>query len=90
MTINRTLSALALVAAVAAPAFAQSAVDEVKAAEKKRFEVTVKGDYKALDALLADDLIYVHSNGNVDNEKTFLEGLTSGRSEVPQHRADRR
>ena len=42
--------------------------------------MTVKGDYKALDALLADDLIYVHSNGNVDNEKTFLEGLTSGRS----------
>jgi ketosteroid isomerase-like protein len=80
MTMTRMLSAVALVAAVAAPAFAQSAVDEAKAAEKKRFEVTVKGDYKALDALLADDLIYVHSNGNVDNEKTFLEGLTSGRS----------
>ena len=60
--------------AFAAPALAQSAVDEAKAAEKQRFEVTVKGDYKALDALLGDDLIYVHSNGNVDNEKTFLEG----------------
>ena len=80
MTIIRTLSAFALASAVAAPALAQSAVDEVKAAEKKRFEVTVKGDYKALDALLAEDLIYVHSNGKVDNEKTFLEGLTSGRS----------
>ena len=76
----RTLSAVALATAFAAPALAQSAVDEAKAAEKQRFEVTVKGDYKALDALLADDLIYVHSNGNVDNEKTFLEGLTSGRS----------
>jgi hypothetical protein len=80
MTITRTLSAFALAAAFAAPAFAQPALDEVKAAEKKRFEVTVKKDYKALDALLADDLIYVHSNGNVDNEKTFLESLTSGRS----------
>jgi len=80
MTIIRTLSAVALATAFAAPAAAQSAIDEVTAAEKKRFEVTVKGDYKALDALLADDLIYVHSNGNVDNEKTFLEGLTSGRS----------
>ena len=79
MTINRTLSALALVAC-ATPAFAQSPVEDVKAAEKKRFEVTVKGDYKALDAFLAEDLIYVHSNGKVDNEKTFLEGLTSGRS----------
>jgi ketosteroid isomerase-like protein len=78
--IIRTLSALAFATAFAAPALAQSAVDEAKAAEKQRFEVTVKGDYKALDALLADDLIYVHSNGNVDNEKTFLEGLTSGRS----------
>jgi hypothetical protein len=76
----RTLSAVALAMAFAAPALAQSPVDEAKAAEKLRFEVTVKGDYKALDALLGDDLIYVHSNGNVDNEKTFLEGLTSGRS----------
>ena len=80
MTIIRTLSAFALATAFAAPAFAQPALEEVKAAEKKRFEVTVKKDYKALDALLADDLIYVHSNGNTDNEKTFLEGLTSGRS----------
>lgn len=80
MTIIRTLSAVALATACAAPGFAQPAIDEVKAAEKKRFEVTVKGDFKALDALLADDLIYVHSNGNVDSEKTFLESLTSGRS----------
>ena len=80
MTIIRMLSAVALATAFAAPALAQSAVDEAKAAEKQRFEVTVKGDYKALDALLGEDLIYVHSNGNVDNEKTFLEGLTSGRS----------
>jgi hypothetical protein len=78
--ITRTLSAVTLAAAFAAPALAQSPVDEAKAAEKQRFEVTVKGDYKALDELLGDDLIYVHSNGNVDNEKTFLEGLTSGRS----------
>jgi ketosteroid isomerase-like protein len=80
MTISRTLSALVIAGAAAAPVFAQSPVEAVKAAEKQRFEVTVKGDYKALDALLAEDLIYVHSNGNVDNEKTFLEGLTSGRS----------
>jgi ketosteroid isomerase-like protein len=79
MTITRTLAALAFVVG-AAPAFAQSPVEDVKAAEKKRFDVTVKGDFKALDALLAEDLIYVHSNGRVDNEKTFLESLTSGRS----------
>jgi len=80
MTVTRLLSALAIACAAAAPAAAQSAVDAVKAAEAKRFDVTVKGDYKALDDLLADDLIYVHSNGKMDNEKTFLEGLTSGRS----------
>jgi ketosteroid isomerase-like protein len=80
MTITRTRSALAIACAAAAPAAAQSAVDAVKAAEAKRFEVTVKGDYKALDDLLADDLLYVHSNGKMDDEKTFLEGLTSGRS----------
>jgi hypothetical protein len=80
MTITRTLSALALLAAIAAPAAAQSPIDEAKAAEKKRFELTVAKDYAGLDKLLADDLIYVHSNGNVDNEKTFLASLTSGRS----------
>jgi ketosteroid isomerase-like protein len=80
MITARTLSVLALVGALAAPAFAQSAVDEVKALEKKRFEVTVAGDYAALEKLLANDLIYVHSNGKVDNEKTFLESLTSGAS----------
>ena len=80
MITARTLSALALAGALAAPAFAQSAVDEVKALEKKRFEVTVAGDYAALEKLLAADLIYVHSNGKVDNEKTFLESLTSGAS----------
>jgi len=80
MTVTRLLSALAIACAAAAPAAAQSAVDAAKAAEAKRFDVTVKGDYKALDDLLADDLIYVHSNGKMDNEKTFLEGLTSGRS----------
>jgi hypothetical protein len=82
MTISPTLSALALALVGAAiPAAAQTPnLDAAKAAEKQRFEVTVKGDYAALDTLLGDDLIYVHSNGNVDNEKTFLEGLTSGRS----------
>ena len=79
-SIIRTLSAVALATAFTAPAAAQSAIEEVKAAEKKRFEVTVKGDFKALDALLADDLIYVHSNGNVDDEKAFLGALTGGRS----------
>ena len=80
MTITRILSVLALAGAAAAPAAAQSAVDAVKAAEAKRFDVTVKGDYKALDDLLADDLVYVHSNGKMDDEKAYLEGLTSGRS----------
>jgi ketosteroid isomerase-like protein len=85
MTIRHTLSAaavaLSFLGIAATAAVAQTpALDAVKAAETKRFEVAVKGDYKALDALLADDLIYVHSNGNMDGKKTFLEGLTSGRS----------
>jgi ketosteroid isomerase-like protein len=83
MTMSRLhTSALAILLAgvVVAPALAQSPVDEVKAAEKKRFELTVAKDYAGLAKLLAADLIYVHSNGNVDNQKTFLESLTSGRS----------
>jgi ketosteroid isomerase-like protein len=80
MTIIRTCSAAALFCAIASHAAAQSAVDQVKALEKQRFEVMVKGDYDALDKLLADDLIYVHSNGNRDDEKAFLGNLRAGKS----------
>lgn len=53
--------------------------EAVKAAELRRFEATTQRDYKALAALLADDLVYTHSSAAVDSKASYLESLTSGR-----------
>ena len=38
----------------------------------------MKGDVAALEKLLADDLVYTHSNAAVDNKKAFIDALRSG------------
>jgi len=36
-------------------------------------------DVRALDAILADDILIVHSDGGTDNKKNFLDAISSGR-----------
>jgi hypothetical protein len=50
----------------------------LRAAEIKRFEANVNADAKVLGELLDDGLEYVHSNGELDTKKSFIESLTSG------------
>lgn len=65
---------------LAGSAFAQSpAADAVKAAELARFKAMTTGDFAGLGKLLADDLVYTHSNAAVDDKAAYLESLTSGR-----------
>lgn len=60
---------------------AQSADEKaVVAAEKARFEAQVTKNADALNQLLADDLVYVHSNGNVDNKQTYIQSIKDGNS----------
>jgi hypothetical protein len=80
---------------LSAPFFAQQVVakDEgregaVKAAELARFKANVDADAKALGLLLADDLDYVHSNGDIDTKASFIESLTSGRRDYVSMTAD--
>jgi len=47
--------------------------------EKRRFAAMVRKDVTFLDQVLADDLIYTHSSGNVDSKASFIDSLTSGR-----------
>jgi hypothetical protein len=63
------------------PSFAKDEGREaaVKTAELARFKANVEADAKALGQLLADDLDYVHSNGDIDTKASFIESLTSGR-----------
>src|SRR5688572_25959298 len=51
----------------------------IRTAELARFEANVKADAAALDRLLDDGLEYVHSNGELDSKKSFIDSLTSGK-----------
>jgi hypothetical protein len=63
------------------PAFAEddARVTALRAAEVARFKANDAADAKKLGELLADDLEYVHSNGEIDTKASFIESLTSGR-----------
>ncbi|MEO8064770.1 MAG: nuclear transport factor 2 family protein [Pseudomonadota bacterium] len=84
MKARRNAFVLALIAAtttLSAPSLVNDEGREaaVKAAELARFKANVEADATALGLLLADDLDYVHSNGDVDTKASFIESLTSGR-----------
>jgi hypothetical protein len=51
----------------------------LRAAEIERFEANVKADAAVLGRLLDEQLEYVHSNGELDSKKSFIDSLTSGR-----------
>ncbi len=50
----------------------------VRSLELKRLERLVSGDYDALADLLADDLVYTHSNARVDTKESYLAPLRAG------------
>lgn len=65
-----------LAAAQGAPA--GSAAEEVRQLEERRFAAMVRADVKALGPMLADDLTYGHSSGELETKAQFLAGLSSG------------
>ena len=59
-------------------ASAQSAaVEKVMALEKQRFAAMVSGDTVFLHTVLADDLLYSHSNGVVDTKASLIRSIVS-------------
>jgi ketosteroid isomerase-like protein len=63
---------------VAAPMFAAVA-DEVKAAENEWLTGITKNDFRKLDQVLADDLVYLHSTGVMDSKASYVKSLQSGK-----------
>jgi hypothetical protein len=63
------------------PVFAKddTRVLAVKAAEAARFQANIDADAKVLGQVLADDLEYVHSNGELNTKQQFIDSLTGGR-----------
>jgi hypothetical protein len=49
-----------------------AAVEEARAAELRRCHALEAGDMETLAALLHPDLVYVHSNGAIDDRASYL------------------
>jgi ketosteroid isomerase-like protein len=54
-------------------------LEHIRSLERARFSAMMSGDLAALSALLDDDLIYVHSNGQADGKGEYIESLRQGR-----------
>jgi ketosteroid isomerase-like protein len=57
---------------------AGSSEDEILEIENQRIQAMIAGDLATLERLLADDLSYVHSTGQVESKQEFLARLKSG------------
>lgn len=69
---------LAAVCAFAGFASAQAPEKELRAVEEQRYKAMLQADVPALEKLLADDLVYVHSSGGVESKQQFLATIRSG------------
>jgi ketosteroid isomerase-like protein len=67
------MSFLLLMASTLVPA--ATVEDQVKEAEKAWAAATSKGDFATLDKVLANDLVYSHSNAEIDTKQSFIDNL---------------
>ncbi len=74
----RRIALLVFVSFTANAAFADP-IDEVRAAQADRIEATINADVEELDQCYADDLVYAHSSGNVDDRGVLLANIASGK-----------
>jgi len=75
--------AIAILLALAGPALqaqGPAAEQAVRQAEDRRIKAMIDDDLATLEAILADDLTYGHSNGVVDTKASYLETLRSGKT----------
>jgi len=56
-----------------------SGVDaEIAAAERALYRAMIAQDFAALRALLADDLVYIHSTAVSESKEAYLAGVAAG------------
>src|SRR5262249_2018290 len=53
---------------------------EILALEDKRFAAMILGDWKTVQGLAHDQLLYTHSSAITDTKATWLESMTSGKA----------
>ena len=67
---------LVALALLVSPTFAASSfTTEMEAVERARFQTWVKGDIAAMQAVLADDVLYCHSSGQCQTKKEFIADI---------------
>ena len=57
---------------------ADTALDTVRALEEARIDAMCSQDAEALESLLSDSMVYVHSTGMVDTKESFLGHVRNG------------
>jgi hypothetical protein len=63
---------------------AAKTIEAIRELERERFRAMVDGDGQSLDALLADNVSYVHTNGKRETKRQFIDGITAGRRRYQQ------
>ena len=53
-------------------------VEEALKAEQDRYAAQMKGDVAAMQRLIGDDLVYIHSSTVQDTKASFIESMRSG------------
>ncbi len=53
-------------------------MDDVAAAEQALYRAMIAQDFAALDALLADNLVYIHSTAVAEDKRGYLAGVRNG------------
>ena len=50
------------------------------AVEQQRFDAQVNKDVAVLERVLANDLHYTHSSGNIDGKQSYIQSIREGKS----------
>lgn len=53
-------------------------MEEIEAAELALYRAMIVQDFAALDALLADDIVYIHSTAVAESKEGYLAGIRKG------------
>lgn len=57
---------------------AQTAIEAVEAQEARRIAATIARDFDTVEAIVGDDLLYVHSSATEEDHDLYLERLRNG------------
>jgi len=56
----------------------KTVIAEIEAREARRAAALVSGDFDAIEDLIGDDLLYVHSSATEEDRKLYMERLRNG------------